>query len=89
MRKLTFSHCSILTANHLYVAHFTSPTRSAETLILIFDLSAGGVVLARIRGAPINVFPTIFAGVTVRAMTRVVRGVVLTSGAVQAWRTVT
>jgi hypothetical protein len=82
------SQRGVLAADHLDVAHFSGPTHPAQALITILDLSARRLVLAGVRGAPVDVLAAVFTCVTIRAMTSVVRRVVLTSGAVQTWRAV-
>lgn len=57
-------------------------------MVLVLDLSASGLILARIGGTPIHILATIFAGVTVGTVTRIVSGVILTSGTVQTRITV-
>jgi hypothetical protein len=82
------SQRGVLAADHLDVAHFSGPTHAAQALITILDLSARRLVLAGVGGAPVDVLAAVFTCVTIRAMTSVVRRVVLTSGAVQTWRAV-
>lgn len=86
---LTFANRSVITRDHLDIAHLACPAGLAQTLVAVSLLSTLGSVHARLYRAPVHVRLTELAGVAVRTVARVVLDVVHACASVSTGRRVT
>lgn len=79
---LTFSLCSIFTADHFHITYFSGPSWSTLTSILILFLPTSCVIFTRACATPVYIFFTVISSISIWAATGVIRSVVLTCSSI-------